>query len=196
MRLRVVSADGDIRLASVDVRAVRIANARVRCGMAVIRAQFFAAPPRGRAITAGAAVRVDDAIASRDTNVRAVVGRRATAKARRPRRTIGVGEALVVRTPAGPDQACKWEAAAVCSASAIGVGRAGGGSGGVGLAGRSRATLRGAARTRGPMVEGNLGVARRDRSRFGDGRHAGDGGDGVGRTALGRAAARTRTAPG
>jgi hypothetical protein len=45
--------------------------------------------------------------------------------------------------------------------------------------GRSRAALRGAARSRGPMRAGNLLVARRGRSRFDDGRLAGAGSDGV-----------------
>jgi len=178
LRLGVISAAVIGARAPVGGRAVRVVDARVQSGVAIVGIRS-AALPRGRAISALSAVGVDGAIASRGgARIRDVVGRRATANARRPRRTVRVSGARVVRTPAGPDQTSIWKAAAVRSGSAIGVRRAGGGSGRVGLAGRSSTTLRGAAR-RGPMVEGNLRVADRGRSRFDDGRHARDGSDGV-----------------
>jgi hypothetical protein len=121
---------------------------------------------RGRAISPRAAIRVDGAIACNVTNVRSAVCGRATAQARCLRSTIRVGKAFVVVTPVGPDDALIRVAATVHSGPALAVGRAccsvldrahraqGRRAGWVGLAGRSTA-LRGAARSRGPVVERN-----------------------------------------
>jgi hypothetical protein len=188
LRLRIISAGCEGTPAPVCGWAVRVVDARVRCGMAIVGARS-AALGRGRAITAGAAIGVDGAIASNGgTSVRAVVGSRAAAKAGRLRRALRVGESLVVRTPAGPDYALLWEATAVRSVTALRVRRAGAHavdagrsySGRVRLAGRSRTPLHGAARSRGPMVEWNLRVARGGRSRFDEGRLTGDGSGCVG----------------
>jgi hypothetical protein len=118
--------------------AVRIVDAQVRRRMAIKEGRTVASvhgsvcldQVRGRAITARAAIRVDGAIASKVTSVRAVVRRRITAEARGSRTTIRVGEALVVRTPAGPDLASIREAPAVDAGGALGVRRAASGIGG------------------------------------------------------------------
>ena len=150
--------------------AVRIVGAQVRCRMAIIGGRTPAHVRRlvrcdlhrGRAISARAAIRVHGAIAANVTHIRAVVRGRATAKARRPRSTIRVGEALVVRTSAGPDQTFKGEAAAVHSGCALGVG----GTARTRCVGarRSRTALRGAGHRRAPVLEGNLCIARCARS--------------------------------
>jgi len=101
LRLHVVDAERNpSRVASVEGRAVRIVAARIRCRVAIVGPWPFAALRRWRrrAIPAWPAVRVDDAIAPACTSVGGTVGRRATANARRARRTIRVADALVVRT--------------------------------------------------------------------------------------------------
>jgi hypothetical protein len=151
---------------------------RVRTGVVVLHLDFGgcsgAALHRRRAITARAAIGVHGAIASNVTNIRAVVRGRLTANAGRVRPTIRVGEALVVRTSAGADQAFKGEAAAVHSVRALRVGGAAGSDPRrVGLAcanrgdaRRSGTSLRRATRRRGPVVERNLRIAHRRCSRF------------------------------
>jgi hypothetical protein len=97
--LRVVCADGrSLRCASIDRRAIRIVDARVRRRVAEVDLRV-AALRRGRrrAVAAGAAVRVNDAIAARHATVRGVVRRRRTADACRARGAVRVVETLVVR---------------------------------------------------------------------------------------------------
>jgi hypothetical protein len=168
--------------AAVDGKTVRVVDARVRCSMAIIPGQSVASvhgsvcldQVRGRAITARAAIRVDCAIASRCTKIRTVVGRRGAANTRRPRRTIRIGEALVVRTPAGPNRPFRRKATTVSAAGALGVrGAARCHSGPVRLGERRRTALRGAACRHGPMVDGNLRVARQACSRFEERRRTG-----------------------
>ena len=128
---------------------------------------------RGRAIAAWTTIRVEDAISSRHANIRAGVGRRAAAQAWCPRRTIRVGEAFVVRAPAGSDHALKWEATTISPAFALGVRGAGRCKArAVRLSGRCRTALRRAARRRSPMVDGYLRVAHQACSRFDEGRLA------------------------
>ena len=156
----------------VERSAVRIVDAKVRCRMAIVGVRTAIVPAldhgfgicgvaglhRGRAISAWAAIRVHGAITSNVTHIRAVVRGRATAKAGRPRSTIRVAEALIVRTSARPDQAFPGEAAAVHSVYALGVGGARRSATG-GDARRSRTALRGAGRRRAPVLEGNLTAA-------------------------------------
>ena len=186
LRLHVVGAGrgGWTRIgARVHGRAVRVVDARVRRRMAIVGDRPFAALGGG-AIAASATVRIENAIASGYADVRARVGGRAAAQARGPRGTLRIGRALVVRTPARPDQASKGKATTVESAGALGIRSATNGlSGAVRLARRCRTALRGAARRLGPMVDGDLRVARQASPRFDEGRLAGRGARGPGRSA-------------
>ena len=122
---------------------------------------------RGRAISTRAAIRVHGAIASNVTNIRAVVRGRAATNTGCFRSTTGIGEALVVRTAAGRDQAFPGEAPAVHSAFALGVGgarcrtKAGGWvwlacTSTAGAEQRCRTALRGTLRVARAMIEGCL----------------------------------------
>jgi hypothetical protein len=144
--------------------AVRVVDARVLRGVAIVLRACAAG--RGRTISARAAVGVDGAIASGVAHVRDVARRRATTKAGRLRRAIGIGEALVVRAPPNPDEWLLRETAAVRPGVAVGVRRAGTAvnvevlsiPSRIDTAGVERAALRGARRTRGLMGDGNLPV--------------------------------------
>ena len=123
---------------------------------------------RGRAISARAAIRVHGAVASRVTNIRAVVCGRAAADAGRLGPTTRIAGALVVRA-SSTILSVRQKAATVRSVGARGVGgarlvlgiRAYERDGRVWLASGCRTALRGAGRRRAPVLKGNLCIARR-----------------------------------